>query len=92
MTPDNVFVLCTGRCGSLAFARACAHMTNYSCGHESRCSLLGAERLSYPSRHIEVDNRLAWLLGRLDETYGKDAFYVHLRRDRDATARSSGGL
>lgn len=28
------------------------------------------------------------MLGRLEESFGKDAFYVHLRRDPDAVARS----
>jgi hypothetical protein len=84
----NVFVLCTGRCGSTTFGRACAHITNYSSAHESRTPLLGADRFRYPPRHIEVDNRLSWLLGRLDRAYGDDAFYVHLRRDDADTATS----
>jgi hypothetical protein len=44
----NVFVLCTGRCGSTTFARACRHMTNYGVGHESRIGKLGEERLAFP--------------------------------------------
>lgn len=84
----NVFVLCTGRCGSMTFARACGHARNYTAAHESRTGLLGADRFAYPSQHIEVDNRLSWLLGRLDRAYGDDAFYVHLLRDRDAVAAS----
>ncbi|GGA66833.1 hypothetical protein GCM10011521_01190 [Arenimonas soli] len=32
----NVFVLCTGRCGSVSFARASAYLTNYTAGQESR--------------------------------------------------------
>ena len=83
----NVFVLSTGRCGSTTFARACDHIQNYSAAHESRIGLLN-NRLGYPKNHIEVDNRLSWFLGRMDEKYGDDAFYVHLRRDRDATAKS----
>ncbi|MDP6408971.1 MAG: hypothetical protein QGI46_06315 [Planctomycetota bacterium] len=35
-----------------------------------------------------MDNRLAWLLGRLEEAYGDSACYVHLQRDLDATAAS----
>jgi hypothetical protein len=84
----NVFVLTVGRSGSLTFVRACEHITNYSAGHETRTGLLGADRLAYPDRHIEADNRLAWLLGRLDETFGDRALYVHLRRDPDAVAAS----
>jgi hypothetical protein len=88
MPTANVFVLCTGRCGSLTFAKACGHITNYTSGHETRCKRLGKDRLAYPPGHIEVDNRLSWFLGRLDETYGDQAHYVHLLRDRDETARS----
>lgn len=84
----NVFVLCTGRSGSVTFANACAHISNYSSAHESRIKRSGPNRLDYPDNHIEVDNRLSWVLGRLDIKYGDNAFYVHLRRDRDATARS----
>ena len=84
----NVFVLTTGRSGSLTFAEACGHISNYSTGHETRVGLVGAERLAYPADHIEVDNRLAWFPGRMQAAFGDDAFYVHLRRDREATAAS----
>jgi hypothetical protein len=84
----NIFVLNSGRCGSTTFIRACRHISNYSALHESRCGMLGAERLNYPANHIEADNRLSWFLGRLDRQYGDNAFYVHLRREHDATARS----
>jgi len=84
----NVFVLGTGRCGSVTFIRACSHISNYSAGHESRATLVGAQRLAYPDNHIEADNRLSWLLGRLGETYGERAFYVHLSRQVPATAAS----
>lgn len=84
----NVFILNSGRCGSTTFIEACRHIANYSAGHETRLRKTGAERLAYPARHIEADNRLAWLLGRLDAAYGDRAFYVHLQRDRDATAAS----
>ena len=84
----NVFVLCTGRCGSTTFTRAASHIENYTADHERRIRALGRERLSYPPNHIEVDNRLAWMLGRLEETFGKRAFYVHLKRDPEAVAHS----
>lgn len=83
----NVFVLCTGRCGSLAFARACGHFTNYTAGHETNRAAGGA-RLVFPEFHIEVDNRLAWFLGGLEERYGDDACYVHLVRDESRVAAS----
>lgn len=84
----NVFVLCTGRCGSRTFYEACRHITNYTTGHESRITYIGDERLDYPENHIEADNRLSWFLGRLDQKYGDGAFYVHMTRDREETAQS----
>ncbi len=84
----NVFVLCCGRCGSQTFAKACQHLTNFSASHESRSRLIGAARLDYPDRHIEIDNRLSWFLGPLDRAYGDRAYYVHLLRDPEAVAQS----
>lgn len=84
----NVFILTTGRSGSHTFVEACRHITNYTAGHETRVKVVGAGRVDYPENHIEVDNLICWFLGRLDERYGDDAFYVHLIRSRDATARS----
>ncbi len=84
----NVFVLNSGRCGSTTFIRACGHICNYSAGHESRVQLLGEQRLAYPPDHIEADNRLSWLLGRLDAAYGERGWYVHLSREPAATAVS----
>jgi hypothetical protein len=84
----RVFVLCTGRCGSTTFARACGPIVNYSSAHESRSRLIGDARLDYPDQHIEVDNRLSWFLGPLEEKFGERAFYVHLHRDSEAVARS----
>lgn len=84
----NVFVLCTGRSGSLTMTRACRYITNYKAGHETRLDCLGEARLNYPENHIETDNRLSWFLGRLDKAYGDSAYYVHLIRDRRKTAES----
>lgn len=84
----NVFILCTGRCGSTTFIRACQHISNFTSAHESRTGRLGLDRMDYPDNHIEADNRLTWLLGRLDRAFGDHAFYVHLRRNRQATAAS----
>lgn len=84
----NIFVLCTGRCGSTTFAVACRNATNFTAGHETRIHIFGPERLAYPDNHIEVDNRLSWLLGRLDRQYGNRAAYVHLIRNEEDTAAS----
>lgn len=84
----NVFVLCTGRCGSTTFIEACRHASNVTAGHETRPHLVGDDRLAYPNNHIEADNRLAWYIGRLGKVYGDEARYVHLRRDQEEVARS----
>jgi hypothetical protein len=78
----NVFILCSGRCGSVTLAKAFQHAENYSTGHESRSGLCGRNRVNYPADHIEADPRLAWFLGRLDREFGDKAFYVHLTRDK----------
>ena len=94
----NVFILNTGRCGSTTFIRACQHISNFSSAHESLCDRLGEARFDYPDNHIEADNRLAWFLGKLDQQYGDDAVYVHLKRNKHDTANSyarrqfSGGI
>lgn len=84
----NIFILNTGRCGSTTFIKACEHIINYTCAHESLLTEIGAQRFNYPPDHIEADNRLSWLLGRLDDAYADNAFYVHLTRNPEDTARS----
>jgi hypothetical protein len=44
--------------------------------------------MNFPENHIEADNRLSWMLGRLEKAYGDNAFYVHLSRNTAATAAS----
>lgn len=84
----RVFILSTGRSGSLSFARACREISNYTSGHETRSRRLGEARFDYPDNHIEADNRLAWFTGALDRRFGKGAFYVHLLRDRREVVES----
>lgn len=84
----NVFVLCTGRSGSVTFANACKHITNYSSGHETRVRQTGDARTDYPDNHIEVDNRLIFFAGALEAKYGDEAIYVHLRRNPQEVAES----
>lgn len=84
----NVFILNTGRCGSTSIIEACAYITNYSASHESRSGELGPGRFAFPDCHIEADNRLSWLLGRLDRAYGDNAIYIHLQRAPDKVALS----
>lgn len=83
----NVFVLCTGRCGSTTFARACEHIQNYTASHQTRdFNTVGI--IDYPNNHIEVDNKLSYFLGRLEKKYGDSAYYVHLKRSKEDTASS----
>jgi len=84
----NIFVLSTGHCGSTTFERACSHITNFDSGHETRSHMSDEQRYRYPDNHIESDNHLSWLLGRLDEEYGDNAVYVHLIRNEYDTAMS----
>ncbi len=84
----NVFILNTGRCGSATFIKACHHITNYTASHESRSGMVTDDHFTYPENHIEADCFLSWFLGRLDTTYGDNAFYVHLRRNDHKTAQS----
>ena len=84
----RVFVLSTGRSGTTTFSHACSHMTNFTVAHESRTSHIGIYRVNFPDNHIEVDNRLSWILGRLDELYGDNAYYVHLLREKGKVAES----
>jgi len=84
----NIFILNTGRCGSTTFIKACRHIRNFTARHESRVRYTGERRLAYPANHIEADNRLSWMLGRLEQKFGRDAFYVHLSRERTETADS----
>ena len=82
----RAFVLTTGRTGSLTFSRACGHSTNFTSGHETNIGRV-ARRFDYPDQHIEVDNRLSWMLAPLAAA-DPDAFYVHLVRDPRAVVRS----
>ncbi|HED35252.1 MAG TPA: hypothetical protein ENJ08_13735 [Gammaproteobacteria bacterium] len=84
----NIFILNTGRCGSTTFIKSCQHIENYTSAHESLAGVTGSRRLAYPLNHIEADNRLSWFLGRLDQTYANNAFYVHLSRNKQQTIES----
>ena len=79
----RIFVLCTGRCGSTTFAKACSHITNYTSAHESGRYV----DWSYPDNHIEIDNRLSWFLGSLASRY-PEAEYIRLSRRREDVVRS----
>lgn len=84
----NVFVLGTGRCGTVTFIEAAKHIDGFSAGHETLSRRPNPHRLDYPDNHIEADNRLSWMLGALDDRYADEPIYVHLTRDRLETAKS----
>jgi hypothetical protein len=85
----NVFVLGTGRTGTMTLTRACSHFSNYTAGHESRAHLVGDARLDYPAGHLEADNRLSWFLGSLGRRFDRRAtLYVHLLRNEDDVVAS----
>lgn len=84
----RVFILCTGRSGSTTIMKACQHMSNYTASHESLVRNFGEARFHYPDNHIESDNKLSWHTGLLNNKFPKDVFYVHLKRNRDAVAKS----
>jgi hypothetical protein len=91
----RVFVTGTGRCGSVTFSKACAHVANYTCGHEThtnkptRRGLRGdLANWDYPDGHIEVSPQLVIGIPILRRRY-PEARWVHLvRTDREACARS----
>ena len=80
----RVFVVGTGRCGSVTFSKACRHLDGFTVGHESP---IGGE-LSFPDRHVEVSPRLTWVLPLLVRKYHDDVLYVHLRRKREEVVAS----
>jgi hypothetical protein len=87
-TYKNIFILGTGRCGTLSFAKACSHIKNYTAAHESKISAIEG-RFNYPEYHIEVDNRLSWFLGILSRKYkNQDTLYVHLYRNKNDVVNS----
>ena len=68
---------------------------NYTAAHESMFGRPAAERFGpngYRDQHIEADTNMAWFMGPLRKRYGDNAYYVHLKRNRDATAKSLMGL
>lgn len=83
----NVFVLGTGRCGTVTFSKACQHITNFTCGHETMAGITTPDRFEYPEQHIEVDPHLSWTLGQIIERY-PHSYFVHLQRDKSQVVDS----
>jgi len=78
----RVFVVGTGRCGSVTFHHACAHIVNYTSGHED--VFKKADKLDWPDQHIAVEPSI-WPMIPLLRTHYPDLVLVHLiREDREA--------
>ena len=90
-TPNirNVFVVSPGRTGTAAMSKALQHLEDFTCGHETAEGRLAQERFPYPSHHVEVDNRLTWMLGTLVKEHSpEETLIVIIKRDQGAVARS----
>lgn len=70
----RVFVIGTGRCGSVSFREACRFIKNYTVGHESNCGLL-----EYPDNHIEVNPHIRGLVKKIKNKY-PGSKWIHLIR------------
>jgi len=81
----NIFVLSTGRCGSVTLLHACKHITNYTVAHESKRGVVG--HLGFPNQHIEIDPHLVFNIGTLRKMY-PDAIYVHQKRNKEDCTES----
>ncbi len=84
----RVFILCTGRTGSTSIIKACEHIDNFSSGHETLARKFGKSRFDFPDHHIEADNRLSWEPGKLDQNFGDEPYFVHLKRQKERVAES----
>ena len=81
----RVFILGTGRCGSMPCAKAASHVTNFTSAHESNI----LPDFHFPDNHIEVSPRLTWVLSSLGRVYpDDDTFWVHLVRRREEVIAS----
>lgn len=82
----RVFVIGTGRCGSVSFFHACKHITNYTVGNETYNL-----NLEYPDNHIEVNPQLRLCLSKLIRKY-PDSLFVHLIRNENDCVKSLAAL
>jgi hypothetical protein len=77
----RVFVIGTGRCGTVTFSKACKHIKNFTSGHETTTHGKAGNNFEFPDNHIEVDPRLSYFVPILREKY-PDALFIHLQRER----------
>lgn len=84
----RVFVVGTGRCGTVTFSKACSHINNFVSGHETYSkNFSNFDKLLIPDNRIEVDPHFAHVLPLAIEKY-PDAKWVHLIRERKACVES----
>uniref|UniRef100_A0A6M3XK25 Uncharacterized protein n=1 Tax=viral metagenome TaxID=1070528 RepID=A0A6M3XK25_9ZZZZ len=84
----RVFVVGTGRCGTVTFSKAAGHATNYTVGHESNTGAWAKiGDWDYPDNHIEVSSHLIIAIPILRKRYPQ-AKWVHLIREREACVNS----
>lgn len=80
----RVFVVGTGRCGTVTFYHACRHITNFTSAHEGKAG--SVPPWEFPDNHIEIGSHLFSQMGPLCLAY-PDAIWIHLVRNReDCTA------
>lgn len=77
----RIFVIGTGRCGTVTFSKACEHITNYTSGHETTTHGKEGNGFNFPDNHIEIDPRLSQFMPILIDKY-PDALFIHLRRNK----------
>lgn len=82
----NVFVVGSGRCGMIAFDRACHHLVGFKSHYETKTEDI-LRRFKFPNYHIEVDSRLSWFIPRLAAMY-PEAMFVHLLRNKRSVVDS----
>jgi len=83
----RIFVVGTGRCGTVTFSKATTHIKNYTSGHETNTSGLTNNNLKYPDNHIEIDHRMSYFIPILKTSY-PNAYWVHLQRERTSCIHS----
>lgn len=79
----RVFVLGTGRCGTVTFSKACQEIMNFTSSHELKTSFnreaFGC--FEFSDNHIEIDPRLSYHYPILKQKY-PEAYFFHLKRNR----------
>lgn len=73
----RVFVLGTGRCGSVTVSEACKHITNYTTGHEQ--VFQKTDKRHWPDQHIASEPSM-WPFAAALRTWFPDVIIVHLIR------------